>query len=469
MDQLSRTQAAYRRPASTTKRDSGVKKKDPLLTLKYGVWAYFLLLIFEGALRKWILPGLSTPLLIVRDPVAIWLLIAVWQKGLFPFNSYVQIAYFVGVLGIFTAISFGHGSIPVAIFGARTLLIHFPMMFVIAQIFTRDDVIKLGKSTLFIAIPVALLIAVQFYSPQSAFVNIGVGGEGSAGFSGAMGFFRPSGTFSFNNGNSMFFSFVACFVFYFLLNSQEVNKLVLYGATAGLLASIPLSISRSLFFHIIITFLFVIVGISRKPKYMVNILGALVALSIGILILNQTEFFQVAVQAFSRRFESANASEGGLEGVLLDRYLGGLVGALTDTDDLPFFGYGLGLGTNVASMLLTGGRGFLVSEGEWGRLIGELGAVMGMVIIMVRLVFSFQITVSSYRKLAEGDLLPWLLLSFALLAIPQGGWAQPATLGFCTLIGGLVLASLKTSTEEKKEVTNTRIKVSRYIRPVRTA
>ena len=37
------------------------------------VWAYLLLLIFEGALRKWFLPGLATPLLIIRDPLAAYL------------------------------------------------------------------------------------------------------------------------------------------------------------------------------------------------------------------------------------------------------------------------------------------------------------------------------------------------------------------------------------------------------------
>lgn len=34
-------------------------------------WLYFWLLIFEGALRKWLLPGLSNVLLLVRDPVAL--------------------------------------------------------------------------------------------------------------------------------------------------------------------------------------------------------------------------------------------------------------------------------------------------------------------------------------------------------------------------------------------------------------
>jgi hypothetical protein len=35
----------------------------------------------------------------------------------------------------------------------------------------------MGIATLWIAIPMAILIALQFHSPQSAWVNRGVGGE----------------------------------------------------------------------------------------------------------------------------------------------------------------------------------------------------------------------------------------------------------------------------------------------------
>src|SRR5438128_1892579 len=38
-------------------------------TLKRLIWLYFWLLIFEGVFRKWIVPQLANPLLLVRDPV----------------------------------------------------------------------------------------------------------------------------------------------------------------------------------------------------------------------------------------------------------------------------------------------------------------------------------------------------------------------------------------------------------------
>src|SRR5690554_2327554 len=99
--------------------------------LKKGIWIYFLLLIFEGALRKWFLPGLATPLLVVRDPIALFLILKAWQKGILVPNLYIIGTMVIGVISVYTSVLLGHGSIPVAIFGARILLIHFPLMFVI--------------------------------------------------------------------------------------------------------------------------------------------------------------------------------------------------------------------------------------------------------------------------------------------------------------------------------------------------
>ena len=169
--------------------------------------------------------------------------------------------------------------------------------------------------------------------------------------------------------------------------------------------------------------------------------GGLIAL--GILI--NTPAFQTATEAFTARMEMANGAEGGLQGVLADRYLGGLIGALSyNPGNYHFFGGGLGMGTNAGSMLMKGDVHFLIAEGEWGRLIGEMGPLLGLLAILIRLLFSGRLVIQAFKKLSGGELLPWLLLSFALLTIPQGQWAQPTSLGFCVMIGGLVLASLRT-------------------------
>lgn len=424
---------------------------DPDRLLKQGIWLYFWLLIFEGALRKWFLPGLATPLLIVRDPVAIGLLFLAWKRGVPFINGYVVAMTLIGIVGIYTAIFLGHGNLTVALFGARILLFHFPLMFVIGAVFDYNDVIKLGKATLLIAIPMAILIGLQFYSPQSAWVNRGVGGDMSgAGFDGAMGYFRPPGTFSFTNGLHLFFGFVGIFVVYFWLRPEGVPRSLLLAATASLLAAIPFSISRSLLLFVAIDIAFAALAMLRTPRYAGRLLILLLGGLLVIAVLSQLSFLQTPLEAFTSRFTSASDVEGGLKGSLGNRWLGGLLEALTESFDQPFWGYGLGMGTNAGSTLLTGGsRAFLIAEGEWGRVIGELGPLLGLALILLRVGLSVKFCVIGYRKLADGNFLPWTLLGYVLMMVPQAQWAQPTALGFSTLIGGLFLASLRQPQRKK--------------------
>jgi hypothetical protein len=423
---------------------TGSAVKDSNLLLKQGIWVYFILLLFEGALRKWFLPGLATPLLLVRDPLALWLVFATWKRGLLPANIYMSGMVLVGILGIYTTMGLGHGNFSVALYGARILLLHIPLIFVIGRILNREDVLKIGIVTLWISIPMVLLIGLQFFSPQSAWVNRGVGGDmAGAGFSGALNYFRPPGTFSFTNGNTLFFSFVASFVCYFWLNPNGISRIILIGSTISLIAAIPLSISRGLFFHIGVSFIFAILATSRNPKYIGRMLVANISILFALVFLSNTSFFQTATGAFANRFETANMMEGGIKGVFLDRYLGGMIGALNESSSQPFFGYGLGMGTNVGSMLLEGKIQYLISEGEWGRLIGELGPLMGVTIILLRLGLIIKLGAASYKKLLTGNLLPWMLLSYGLMVFPQGQWAQPTSLGFCIIIIGLIIASFR--------------------------
>jgi hypothetical protein len=412
--------------------------------IKYGIWAYFFLLIFEGALRKWFLPALASPLLIVRDPLVIWIFYQCWKQSVFPSNIYVNSMFIIGGIGILTALFLGHGSLTVALFGARALFIHFPLIFIIGKVMNTSDVIKIGKVLLLISIPMALLIAFQFYSPQSSWVNRGIGGDvEGAGFSGAMGFFRPTGTFSFTLGLSTFFGLVGCMVLYFWMNLKQINIWILIAATIGLLVAIPMSISRSLSFQVIISTLFLIMAVIRKPQYTGKIIIGIFLIGFVVLILTKLPFFNTATEAFSSRITAADGAEGGLKGTLVDRFLGEQTAPFKIAMEIPYFGYGMGMGTNAGAQLLTGKQEFLIAEAEWGRVIGEMGLLLGLLIILLRVSLAAKLAFSSIKKLQHGNLLPWMLLSFGLLMMINGGWGQPGALGFYTLVGGLLFASQK--------------------------
>jgi hypothetical protein len=108
----------------------------------------------------------------------------------------------------------------------------------------------------------------------------------------------------------------------------------------------------------------------------------------------------------------------------------------------PFFGYGLGMGTNVGSSILTGEVNYLISEGEIGRVIGEQGMFMGLINIISRLTLVLIMVLISIKTLFRGNALPWMMLSFSFLGMISGLWGQPTSLGFSVFAMGLTLAAV---------------------------
>lgn len=443
-DNYSEEERKTRNISAPLKYISDQKKK---IRLKQFIWIYLILLIFEGSLRKWLFPEFSNALLIIRDPIAIWILIDAYRKGILTFNFYTSTIILIVFISIVTAVYFGHGNIFVALFGARIFLIHFPLIFVIGKILDFEDVINIGKGLLLIAIPMTVLMIIQFYSPQSAWVNRGVGGDfDGAGFSGALGYFRPPGFFSFTNGLVLFYGLSVTFIFYFIFfYKKNINKFLVYISAIFIFGAIPFSISRTLLFEVSISFAFVLAATIYKPKYFIQILFGSILIGLGFIFLANLKLVQTGADVFLERFNSANEAEGGIDNILMDRFLGGMYSAITQSEDIPFWGFGIGLGTNVGARLTTGSTTFLVSEGEWGRLIGEVGLIMGSIVILIRFLLSLELLKKSINALQKKNFLPWMIISFAFLNILQGQWAQPTSLGFTVFSGGLVLAALKTN------------------------
>lgn len=419
------------------------------------VYLYFFLLVFEGSLRKWVLPGLSAPLLIIRDPVALLTILLYLNRKRELLNFYTLPMLFLATLSFLFTLGLGHGNLPVAIFGFRTMVLHYLLIFIIGNVFTRDDVVRMGNWMIYLLPPITLLVGLQFFSPQSAWVNRGVGGDmEGAGFSGAMGYFRPSGPFSFTTGLTTFYSLVGAFIFAFWSEPQHAKKIPLFLGTICIFLAIPLSISRGYLFQLILTLVFFGMASVRDGRSFRLFLISLVVAPILLLMLSTIGFVQTSLEALTTRFALASQSEGGLEGTLGDRLLGGLFRSVTDFEGTPWYGYGLGMGTNVGSQLLTGSRKFLISEGEWGRVTGEMGPVFGLPVILLRCVLGAQLLFMSIPRLFRGNALPFILLSFGLVQAVITGWSQPTSLGFYALTVGLIVACFNDNVSEAQPAVN---------------
>ena len=161
-----------------------------MTNLRTLLWVYLWLLLFEGALRKWIVPALDTPLLIIRDPLVLWIYLVAAQQGLAFRNVFFLPNLILAIVTGLLSTLFGEGTLAITLYGLRTDFLQIPLIFLIPQILDRDDVIAMGRFILFVALPMVVLVLVQFRSPPDSLVNKGA-------FHTHYGTVRPSGTFSF--------------------------------------------------------------------------------------------------------------------------------------------------------------------------------------------------------------------------------------------------------------------------------
>jgi hypothetical protein len=409
-------------------------------SIKAAIWLYFLLWIFEGALRKWILPGLATPLLIVRDPIAIFIILRAFYLKIDFINTFVILGAIFTLLGLAITLNFGHGNLFVGLYGARIMLIHFPLILIIGAVFKKNDILNMGYAMMGINIVLTLIIYFQFTSPQTAYINIGIGGEGSAGFDGAMGYFRPSGTFSFISGLSAFYILVSVFIFYFWLSKEYCSKILLIASTIALLIALPLTVSRTAVLGVVLVGFFAFIGSSTSLKSIIRAIISVVVIAIIFISLQKTTtIFNLGTEVFMSRFDTAKGQAGGS---IILRTIEGFTEPIIDLLKEPFFIGNLGMGTNAGAQMLRGSTKFLISEGELGRLAGEQGLILGGGLIVLRLVFALSLFYNSMKLPNDLKLLPLTFCGSALLLITQGQWAQPSILGCAVITSGLLLASI---------------------------
>jgi hypothetical protein len=409
------------------------------------LWTYFWLLIFEGALRKWVVPDLSNVLLVARDPVciaAIWFGLPYLMRG--AVRNWILGLAAIGGVGFLCAVLVGHRDVVTAAYGTRILVLHFPVIFLFGLVFTRDDVWKFAKAVLILAIPMTVLIAFQYSLPTSHFVNIAPGGEGTAGFSGALGKMRPPGTFSFITGLSSFYGLAAAFFAGWLTCGPRPVPRWIWLAAAGMVFALPLSISRTLFFHYALVALFAAAASALAGRAVRSLLAGCLVLAVLAAGISQFELFQEAREVFLARWEKAqrsDAPEEGIGGILLNRVGGSFAQAFGMADDVELFGKGIGLATNVGAVRAVGEKSFIVAEGAWPAMVGELGPILGFALIAWRLGLALKLALLACRQALLQNTLPLILGGMAIQGLVIGQTSQPTGLGFLVLAAGLMLAA----------------------------
>ena len=417
------------------------------------IWLYFFLLIFEGTFRKWIVPQFSDVLLIVRDPVVIAIYLLAVKAKVFPRNGYIlslAIISFLSCLVSFVVLQPFLGLQPMVLvtgYGFRSNFLHLPLIFVMGKVMDEDDVKKLGWWVLFGLIPMCVLLALQFSSAPDAFVNRTAGLGETQQITAGGGKIRPPGTFSFGSGIVFYAALSASYLLYASLSRGLYRNWLLYSAGLALVVTVGVSGSRSVLLAVLVVLASLVALLFFRPSAVNQFARNLLIVVVVLLVASRLPVFNEGIQVLSDRFTgAAEAEETSIAGGLAARMLGGFIEGFQLLTRAPIGGYGLGIGTNGGAKFLTGRAIFLLTEGEWGRVVLESGPILGLAFLVWRTMLTFKIGLISLRKLKEGNILPIMLYAAGFLALLNGQFGQPTTLGFATFLCGLCLAATNRQT-----------------------
>lgn len=420
--------------------EPGPAEARPYRSLRLLIWLYFWLLLCEGALRKWVFPSMSTPLLLVRDPVVVLIYLVALTKGVFPFNRYILLIVALAGLSLVASLMvFDH--LGIILYGLRTDFLHLPLIFLIPKVLNHEDVTRIGRWFLLLSVPMTFLVIWQFVSPQGAWINAAAGGELSGQMIATGGRIRPAGTFSFVTGMVSFLTIVAAFLLGGSLDRDTVPNWLRTLPIPCLILSLVLSGSRSALVGVTII---IVVAILICVRHLSRVHRVITPAVLGYLVFVALCYFPLFREGLAVHEERFRAG-GGVERGIVGRYLGELGESIDTAVGTPILGRGLGIGTNAGAALLTGSRAFLLGESEWSRVVAESGPILGYAYILMRLVICWYLFRQSWEALGRRQATPILLVAATGLDLISGQFGQPATLGFVVFTSGLALASINRS------------------------
>jgi hypothetical protein len=403
---------------------------------------YTFLLLFEGVLRKWVLPEYSNQLLIIRDPIAVAILFLTWRHIPLPARGWMRgILVLAGLTAAWIFLQFfanswdlAHGF--VGLYGLRTYWLHVPLAGAFLCVATPPFLHRILRLICISAVLILVLMVFQFLAPGSAFLNRGAGGAEDVQLGVAMDRVRVAGTFTYSTGPSYLFPIVLAAGLIGLIRPLYLGtKLSLVSIITSLVA-IPISGSRTLLFLCGCVFLGAIPLLLAGRNRQRNVMFLIFAGVLAAVTIIYTDFGARAVESFTARLVDASNTEAhGARNTLpiIGRLYEMTFQGLDNSADTPLLGYGIGLGTNVGAQLTTGNMAFLLAEYEWARIVLECGPILGLLIIGWRVYTAFLLVVQSLRFRGGARHVALVMCGVAVPNVIFGHIQQPTVLGFVTL------------------------------------
>jgi len=404
---------------------------------------FYLLLPAEGIIRKWMAGDAEKIFGFIRDPVLVMIYLLYFLrrrvKQRLWINVYIIFALVFSILALLQTTYYGLPLIA-PVLGLRAYVLYVPLAFILGEVLQEADVRRFVVVSLYISIPIALLVVVQFFSPPSSPINKGTSDDVESIFVVIAGIVRPYGPFTFAQAQN---TFAAMMVAVLIIAWEErqrysIPPILLVLAGLAVMTMGALSGGRTFFGSaLLVGGAYVLAGLSSgRWRSGIARLGSIVILGVTFLVVF-VAVFPTSFEAMLERQAEAEAVEGSTVGRALGAFTEGAE-ALTTA---PMFGYGMGAGNNGVQQFL-GKQGLEFGETEGAHMINELGPIFGALALFVRVAMTLWIgwfCIRVNRATQDGAALIMFGFSGYLLFYAQVS-LQNQLLSFCWMSVGLTLA-----------------------------
>ena len=442
------------------------------------VFAIYLLVIFEGILRKWVAPQWGRPLFFIRDPFVLAVYILVFSKRIRFRTGFLELGCLFGAVGLILIVSqriWGAAEQdllpPVLVAnGWRNYFFYLPLAFIIGRYLDSQDLWRLIRITSLISVGMSLLVIVQFASPPFAPINVGSGENGDIYVNQTMpeGHTRATGTFTSNIGMTAFAASTVAFAISLWLapnrSRSRHSYLTLACGTAGAVVCLSYSGSRGAFIWSGLILVMAVGGLSLTASGLGLRSGILISVLVASGAVIAPILFPDTIRVFQKRWSDAEYLEDRSygDGGIFARMLYELLDFQYLVSDTPLQGYGLGsagnaawtLGTRREVITFKDGAQVGAAESDWGRHILELGPIFGFLFILYRVALTAWLAKEALAATRRsGNPLPLLLFGFAGVIMLNGQiTANGTTNAYGWLFTGFCLAAANSVSPLRRSV-----------------
>jgi hypothetical protein len=359
-----------------------------LLAARYwqrALFGVFVLLVFEGALRKWALPEAQQQIYLLKDAI----LLAVYLGFMLDNRRTLPAPAGTGLIKIVLVVGFAWGcievlnpnspSILVGVMGLKAYFLYAPIAFILPYaIKSREHLFVLIRRYLIMAIPVAVLGFIQIMAGPASSLNVYVGSQEDPtllAYFGRADFIRTSGTFSYLSGYTTFLNFVAFLAIgYNMARGWRLkNNIIAIVALSLVVGAMFTTGSRGPIWVLLATSP-VILWLAATSKVLSLQTAMRLCLLVPVITILALNLSPQAFQAFMERAEQADVS------YTLERAFSWFYQTTGVLSDEPFLGMGIGA-THPAALSIMGAQlpwwlpDELLTEDEMARVTVELGPI----------------------------------------------------------------------------------------------